>query len=225
MSHPHAALLREYKFAIDHLVPTVPKALKEEALKMYEALLADESATEGHILDALIKTGKAEYPHRHAFHALTKSAADEKRTLMVLEHVEPSVKQKLGKLLASGASLEEVIRSRLFEEQLNPEERYQVQDGLLDADEHVKGDLAAMVEAEKDRYAALVKEKESQMQEIQLQIDRLKALADKDPKWKDEILDKVRLFEAGWAVTEKDPELETVKKEIEYWRGTLGEEV
>jgi hypothetical protein len=225
MAHPHTSLLREYKYAIDHLVPSVPAHVKEEALKMYEALKANEAASEDQILDALVKTGKAEYPHRHAYHALTKTMADEKRKAMVIEHVEPSVADKMKKLLESGASLDEVVRSKMFEEQFSPEERYQVQDGILDADEHMKEELAATVEKEREKYEALVQEKEVQMAEIQKQIDRLKELANKDPKWKDEILDKARLFESGWAVTERDPELETVKKEIEYWRGTLGEEV
>jgi hypothetical protein len=225
MSHPHQSLLREYKFAIDHLAPSVPKEVKDEALKMYESLANDEQASEDQILTALVKTGRAEYPHRHAYHELTGEMAKKKLESMVREHVEPAVQKKLEKLLATGASLSEIVRSALFEEQFTPEERYQVQDGIMDAEEHLKDELVAIIEQDREAYEALVKEKTAQMGEIQKQIDRLKELGEKDPKWKDEILDKARLFEAGWSVTEKDPELETVKKEIEYWRGTFGEEV
>ena len=48
-------------------------------------------------------------------------------------------------------------------------------------------------------------------------------MADKDPKWKDEILNKVERFREGFLVTEEDPELEMVEKEIEYWKDTFGE--
>jgi hypothetical protein len=31
------------------------------------------------------------------------------------------------------------------------------------------------------------------------------------------------MFEEGWLATMPDPDLETVKKEIEYWQGVFGE--
>ncbi len=225
MSHPHQSLLREYKYAIDHLVPSVPKEVKDEATKMYASLTTNEQATEEQIVEALAKTGRKEYPHRHAYHELTQEVARAKLLKMVSEHVEPGVQKKLAKLLETGASLEEIVRSALFEEQFSPEERYQIQDGIMDAEEHLREELSSTIETQKSAYDALVLKYQSQMEEIQKHIDRLKELANKGPKWKDEILDKARLIESGWAVTEKDPELETVKKEIEYWRGTLGEEV
>ncbi len=225
MKHPYEYSLKEYKFAIDHLAPTVPTEVKEEAMKMYEMLIGNQAATPDSIHEALVKTGKAEYPHRHAYAELTRTAGGAKRNELVLEHVDETVRAKLKALLDTGATLDEIVKSNLFEEQLTADERYQVQDGILDADEHMKEEMEGMVEKKKADYDALVEKYKKQMEMIQTEIEKLRALASKDPKWKAEILDKAAQLEEGWSVTEKDPTLENVQKEIEYWRGTLGEEV
>ncbi|MBI4598894.1 hypothetical protein HY734_01710 [Candidatus Uhrbacteria bacterium] len=222
----HAAILKEYKFAIDHLVPTVPEVVKEEAKSAYEALKEKEYLTEEEVTEALVKTGRAEYPHRHAYRDLTQQLGESHRVEAVLEHAEPAVEKKLRELLHdTSASLDEVLKSSLFEDSFTPEERYQIQDGVMHAEEHMQEEMTEVVEKHRKEYDALVETYARRMAEIDAQLEQLRALANQDPKWKDEIVDKVRTLEAGWSVTERDPELELIKKEIEYWRGTLGEDV
>jgi hypothetical protein len=169
------------------------------------------------------KTGRAEYPHRQAFLELTTQTRLEKVKEIVLEHVDENVKAKLEEILASGANIEEITRSKIFEEKFTAEERYQIEDGFMDAEEHVKEDLKKQSEVESEKYNQLVKKYEEQRDEIEKQISILRAMASHDKKWKDEILSKAEMFEEGWLATMPDPELETVKKEIEYWQGVFGE--
>jgi hypothetical protein len=223
MSHPHEFFLQEYQYAINHLVPTVPAEIKNEAQKMHDLLLADPNADEERIAEAVSKTGRAEYPHRQAFLELTTQTRLEKVKEIVLEHVDENVKAKLEEILASGANIEEITRGKMFEEKFTAEERYQIEDGLMDAEEHVKEDLKEQSEAEPEKYNQLVKKYEEQRDEIEKQISILRAMASHDKKWKDEILSKAEMFEEGWLATMPDPDLETVKKEIEYWQGVFGE--
>ena len=67
MPHPFQPFLDEYTLAIRHLALTVPDEVKQEAERLFAALNANEQATEEDIRKALIKTGLAEYPYRHAF--------------------------------------------------------------------------------------------------------------------------------------------------------------
>ena len=60
-----------------------------------------------------------------------------------------------------------------------------------------------------------------QQEKIAQKIDELRALANKDAKWREEILDKVKTLEEGWSMVERDPELLEVEKEIEYWTQTM----
>lgn len=225
MAHPHQSLLEEYQIAIQNLVPTVPKEIKEEAQNAHDALAANENATEEQIQEALVKTGRAEYPHRHAFKEMTETVTEAKRVEMVLEHVDETVRGKLKHLLDSNVALDEITKSSMFETDFTPEERYQVEDALLDAADHLKEELAESVQEKSKDYDALVKKWEGVAAKIEEQIAVLESLKNQDAKWRDEIGEKVKRFREGFSVTEQDPELVEVEKEIEYWRGTLGEEV
>lgn len=218
-------MLDEYQVAINHLAASVPIQVKEEAQAMHDALLADENADEPRILEAIVKTGMAEYPHRHAFEELNQDRELRKRLELVLEHVDESVRTKLKKHLDAGVSLEDIIGSDLFQTDFSGEERYQVEDAILDAKDHVKDELASGFDATAPDYVAAMKKWERHRDVITQKIEELLQLSEKDPKWKDEIVGKVKRFREGFSVTERDVELEEVEKEIEYWQGVLGEEI
>lgn len=222
--HLHHFLFQEYQFALDHLAPTVPVEIKTEGQRAHDQLLADPNATEEQIREAMARTGKAEYPHRHAYNELTGATRLERLKEHVLEHVDETVKKKLEELLSSGANIEEIVRSKMFEENFTAEEKHQVEDGILDGEEHVREEMKELTKKDSFQYGELVKKYEAGRDEIQKQIDILRAMAGHDKKWEAEILDKAKVFEEGWLVTLPDPKLETVKKEIEYWQGVFGEE-
>ncbi len=183
------------------------------------------NATEEQIREVMIRTGLAEYPHRHAFIELIEATRLEKLIEHVLEHVEDEVKKKLEELLFSGDNFEEIVCSKMFEENFTAEEKHQIEDGILDGEEHIKEEIKELTEKDSVKYLEFLKKYEAERDEIQKQINILRAMASHDKKWEAEILDKAKTFEEGWLVTMPDPKLETVKKEIEDWKGVLGEEV
>ena len=225
MSHPFQSFLDEYALAIQHLALTVPESVKKEAEETLAKLCKDENATEEEIRQALIKTGLAEYPHRHAFKdvAGARSEAAEKR--LILDHVDETVRTKIQPHLDAGVPVETLVRSDLFEKELTADQRYQVEDAILDAKDHVKEEMEKGVEVSGSEYQAALRKWEAVRDAVAKKIDELEALASKDAKWKEEIAEKVKSFREGFSVTEPDPEPETVEKEIEYWLGTFGEEL
>ncbi len=225
MSHIFQSHLDEYQFAINHLAPTVPAEIKERAQRMHDDLLSNPEATEDEIDAAMAQTGLAEYPHRHAFQELTAGGVEARRVEIVLEHVEPEVAEKVKKMVDSGVGMAELVDSSLFETDFTPEERHQVEDALLDADIHIREEFGKDAAADEKKYAALLKKWEKTRDAIAAKIDELDALKNKDEKWHDDIVEKVSRFREGFLVTEPDPTLEEVEKEIEYWKGTMGEEV
>lgn len=221
MTHPHKALLGEFKYALDHLVPTVPAEVVEEGRRMHQELADNPEASEDQIHDALVKIGKAEFAYRNAYNDMVGKASEAKRVDLVLDHLEPAVKEKVKHLLDSGVALDELVKSGMFETDFTAEERYQVEDGILHAIDHIKEELPKEIEARKAEYDTLVAEWKAKQAKMEEKIEELRALSNKDAKWKDEILDKVKTLEEGWAVTERDPDLLTIEKEIEYWQGTM----
>ena len=221
MTLPHQSFLDQFGMAIKMFAPAIPQKIQDQAIALRATLEANPEATEEQIHDALVTIGRAEFPYRHAYQELVGSVGAAELQEMVLDHVEPNVKAKLEQYLANGVSLEEFVKSDVFEHELSAEERYQVQDGVLDAQEHVQEHGPKMLEEKKAEFEALVQKWTEHEQMMQQKIDELKALAGKDAKWKEEILDKVKMFEEGWSVVERDPQLQEIEKEIEYWKGTL----
>lgn len=158
MPHPHEYLLKEYQVAINNLAPTVPVPVKEEAEKMHNDLLTNEAAGKDEIIAAMIKTGEAEYPHRHAFEQLKTNGTD-------------------------------------------------------------------TVNANSLEYQTALQSWQKHEQEIMNKINELEALKDQSAEWAAAIADKARVYREGFLVTERDPKLEEVEKEIEYWQGKMGMEV
>lgn len=225
MIHQFQSFLDEYALAIQNLATTVPNEAKQEAERMLSKLQKNPDTTEEEIRKALIMTGLVEYPHRHAYKELVGTRATEAERRLVLEHVDATVREKIQPHLDAGVPLAELVKSDLFEKELTAEQRYQVVDAILDAKDHVKEEMEKNLETELPEYQVVLKKWESVRDAISIKIDELEAMESKDPKWKDEIAEKVKFFHEGFSVTEPDPELETVEKEIEYWRGTFGEEL
>ncbi len=217
MSHPHQAMLDEYKIAIDRLVPTVPEEVKTKALEAHAALSANPEATEEQIRQALFETGVAEYPHRRAFAELTAAGTDTRRAEIVLEHVEAGVHDKLKKLLDSGVSFGELTHSGLFETEFTPDERYQIEDALLDADIHIREEFGEAAKKEGETYQKLFAKHKKAQEELLAKIEELQAIGVKNPASREEVEASVARFREGFSVTEPDPDLAEIENEISYW--------
>lgn len=224
MPHPHQALLNEFAYALDHLPPTVPAEVVEQGRKAQAELSANPEASEEQIHDALVAFGKQEFPYRKAYQEIAGTASVARRLELVLEHLEPEVKTKVQHLLDNGVTLEVLTKSAMFETDFTAEERYQIEDGIMHALDHIKEELPATIAKKQAEYDKLVESWRGKQALMQEKIEELRALASKDPKWKEEILDKVKTLEEGWSVVEHDPEMLEIEKEIEYWQGTIAEE-
>jgi hypothetical protein len=216
-------MLDEYKIAIDRLVPTVPEEVKTKALEAHEVLLANPEATEEQIRQALFETGVEEYPHRRAFAEMTAESTDARRAEIVLEHVEAVVHDKLKKLLDSGVSFGELTHSGLFETEFTPDERYQIEEALLDADIHIREEFTETVKKEGERYQQLFAKYKKQQEELLTKIEELRAIGVRYPASRDEVEASVARFREGFSVTEPDPDLAEIGNEISYWNDANAE--
>lgn len=217
-------MLDEFKFALDHEPATVPSEIVEEGRKWHAELLGNLEATDGQIHDAMVLIGKKEFPYRRAYEDMVGHASEDKRVELVLDHLEPELKTKVETVMKDGVTLDALVKSGMFETDFTAEERYQIEDGILHAVDHIKDELPDEIKKRQGEYDKLVldwQKKEAKMQE---KIEELRALANKDLKWREEILDKVAMLEEGWSIAERDPELLEIEKEIEYWIGTMADE-
>lgn len=225
MSHPHQSYLDQFALAIKKFIPLVPKHIQEEAKKLHEELSADENASEKHIHQALVFIGRQEYPYRKAYEELCASDEEKRLQDVVFGRIEESLKKKLQEYTSHGVVLEEFVKSRLFEEQLTGEERYQVQQAILLADEVLDHQCDERAQKRKETFDELVAKYKAQVLKWQGMIDEMRRLGEEDKKWKDEIESVAMRLEEGWSITEKDPTEEEIVKELAYWKAVVNEEI
>lgn len=218
-------MLDEFQFAIKHFVPTVPPEVKEEAQKIHDQLVGNEATDEMAIKKAFYEVGVKEYPHRRAYTELTHSTAESQMKQMVLEHVDEAVRAVIEPFLNDGVGLEELVSSEIFTEKLDGTQRYQVEDGILVAKDKLAEVLKANVGDQAEHYNTLLEKWTNTANELVAQIDKLELfIQGGDESQQQEIKNKVARFREGFLITEPDPEMEEIKKEIEYWTDTFAEE-
>ncbi|KKW33142.1 MAG: hypothetical protein UY76_C0008G0015 [Candidatus Uhrbacteria bacterium GW2011_GWA2_52_8d] len=225
MPHPHQSMLDEFQYAIKHFVPSLPNPIKAEAQRIHDDLVQNEALDEAAIKRTFYTIGIKEYPYRRAFQELTSSTAEEMFKNMVIEHVDETVRGVIKPHLDEGVSMEALISSELFTESLNVKQRYQVEDGILVAKDKLAEILKNRVGEQAQLYQGLVEKWTREAEKIQEAIAELEKLGQGgDETQQAEIKNKVERFREGFLVTEQDPELELVQKEIEYWRDTFAQE-
>lgn len=224
MSHPHQYLLQEFKISIDKLVPLSPKEIVDEAHQLYEELSRNENATEQQIHQALVHVGRKEFPYRKAYQELCASDEEQRLQKIVFERLESEVKAKVDAVTQHGVHVLDYVNSKLFEAQLAPDERYQVEQAILLAHDELDKQCDERATERKESYEQLVARWKAEEEKLQKLIDHLRGMSDRDPKWTDEITGKADVFEEGWSVVERDPSEEEIRKEIEYWDTVLAEE-
>ncbi len=225
MSHPHQSMLDEFKYAFDHFVPTLPDSIKDEAKSIHSKLLNDQSSDEVAIKKVFHDLGIKEYPHRKAYEELTLEKGAARLIELVLEHVDASVIKIIKPHLDSGVSLNELVSSDMFDTKLTPEERYQIEDGVLVGKSKLAEELKGDISDQSDEYKNLVEKWTKNAEQIDLAINKLKKLEQSGTAdQKQEIENKVSRFREGFLLTERDPVLLEVEKETEYWADTLSQE-
>ncbi|MBI2484934.1 hypothetical protein HYW18_02175 [Candidatus Uhrbacteria bacterium] len=222
MAHPHQSLLLEFDLAVKKLPPTLPD-LAKQAKAQVAKFRADESITEETVLEALAELGRKEYPHRHALLDLHGTYGEGMEAALVLDHVDAKVAEKLRPMLKDGVTIEEVMASGWFQEKLSPEERYQVEDGMLLARYKMEQEDKGIVKNHVKEYDERVAHWEAEAKSIEALIEELETLAGKDKRYAEEINNQVRTFRTGWSVTERDPDPTDVKAAVDYWKDVLGE--
>lgn len=223
MAHSHEYLLQEYKICIDKLVPLTPPAVVEEAKKIYDELHGNENCTEEQIKQALIHVGRKEFPYRKAYIELCASDEEQRLQKLVFDRLEPEVREKIENVTKHGVHVLDYVDSKLFEEQLSGDERYQVEQAILLAHDALDKQCDERAHERRKNYEELVARWTAEEARLQGLINQLRGMAEHDAKWKSEIEGKAEQFEEGWSVVERDPTEEEITKEIEYWSTVLEE--
>ena len=223
MAHPHESYLKEFEIAINKLVPLTPKEVIEEARSLHKELLENEAVTEKQIHQALTLVGRKEFPYRKAYHELCASDEEKRLQELVFERIDEDLAEQIKEMTSHGVILEDYIKSDLFEKELSAEQRYQVEQAILLADDVLNNQCDERANTRQAQYKDLVAKWQKEAERLQEKIDQLRAMGQANPKWTGEINSICDRLEEGWSVVENDPSEEEIDKEREYWTTVLSE--
>lgn len=223
MPHPHDYFLKEFQCAIEKMRHYAPAEVVTEAQKMHDDLLANPDATEMQIHFALSEIGKKEFPYRKAYHDLCASDEEQRLQSLVFERLDEAVKQKVMEHTKHGVLIDHYVKSKLFEEELTPEERLQIENAVLLAEDVLNSQCDDRAGKRHGQFEELIAKWTAQRDRLQKMIDTLRAMASKGGKWREDILASVNRLEESWSVAEQQVSEEDIKKEVEYWDTVLHE--
>lgn len=223
MSHPHENFLREFRISIDKLVPMTPEEILKEAEELYKQLSEDETVNAQQIHQAMTIIGRKEFPYRKAYEELCSSDEEHRLQVLTLDRLDENLRKKMNEVLKHGVVIDEYVKSGLFE-QLEGEERYQIEQAILAAEDIMNSQCDDRAKKRQMEYAKLVEKWRTYEERLQKMIDELRELGERSSKWQTEIGSVADRLEEGWSIVERDPSEEEIKKELEYWFTTIQED-
>ncbi|MBF8280351.1 MAG: hypothetical protein HW383_124 [Candidatus Magasanikbacteria bacterium] len=221
--------MHPFQFTLALLEQTVKGAprwfAEERRQSMLETLKAYEmNPTVGReeLDNVIIAFGKEIWPYRKALAALHEKYAAPREEKYIRAALGQALVGKFDTYLREGNSITDFKQGKQFETFFTPDEQAEIVAKYLDAHDKVMDEFQSECMGPRlDECNQLVEDFKNELPKIEDAIMRLSLLADESPKWRDEIMDKVRVFEEGWSGEEKDVTRETAEKEIEFYKDAI----
>jgi len=222
MEHPLKNELFLLKKTIERIPFTYPEKEKKEFEDKYHLFEANQEVKREDIDNLVIEIGKATWPHRKAYEEFVRNYAQDKLEEYFKMHLDKAVLGKYEEFVKQGGNIKDYRRTKDFEEYFTPEENMAIEKALFTAHDEVKIFLQGIINDKRSEYEESLKIFEQKQKDLANMIASLKEIAAKSEKWAPEILDKIKKFEEGWSVVERDFDEDKLKHEIEYWQGVTG---
>lgn len=229
--HPHAYTLELMKLSIERLPPTFSNERKSHYAALHAQFAKDRATSYDRIREALVEFGKESWAYRKAYEEMYARFGRSSEESFLLERLDRGVREKYERFIHDGGklnyvesvkSVDELRAPSPFERYFTPEEKFAIEQALLDARDEARKEINQLVTDKKDvEYAKLVESYRGTQRSLEGKLEELRGLANVSDKWEAEINDRVRTIEEGWSVVEKGMDVVQLEKENEYWRGTL----
>lgn len=215
-------MLKNFRVAIEQLVPLTPESIVNEAKQLATDLEGNEAITGEQIRQALVYIGRKEFPYRKAY--LELCAGDEEQRLqeIVLKKLQDHVKEHLDPVTKYGVHVLDFVQSSQFDA-LDDETKVAIDNAIREAHDEVNRQCDERAHGRAANYEQLVDSWTVAAERMQKLIELLKDMAERGEEYRDDILDQVRQFENGFSMVEDDPTEEAIEKAIEHWAEVLGE--
>lgn len=221
--------MHRYQYSLDLLAQVIAKAprffpsgKKQDMQDALAALAKNEVATRAEIDAAIVSFGREIWPYRKAFWHIHDTDGRHDEDAYLKEALPSELREKYEQFVKKGFRVEDVRAGGEFERFFTQEERQAFIAAKLAAHDRVVHGIEDLCVGEHKMTCedALGRYKKEQ-KEIDALLHELRSYADKSEKWRNEILDKVEIFAAGWSGLEREVSADAVRGEIDYYSGII----
>jgi hypothetical protein len=218
-----------YQYSLDLLAQVIAKAPrffpsgKKQDMQDTLTRLAEQSQTTREEIDAaIVSFGREIWPYRKAFWHIHDTDGRHDEDAYLRDALAPELREKYEQFLKKGFRIEDVRAGGEFERFFTQEERQAFIAAKLSAHDRVVNGIEDLCVGEhkttcEDALGRYIKEQK----EIDALVKEFRGYADKSEKWRNEILDKVNTFAAGWSGLEREVSVDAVRGEIDYYSGII----
>lgn len=200
----------------------IPRELREEM----EAILADEMNLERMTLeeleDVMIACGRRAWAYRKAYNDVERMLEERVGESFLLQRLTPNMKRAYHSFAAVGGTIKE-LRSGSPAAYFTSAERVKLCEAFVEMEQDVdRFSLQAIHSTEVKFFTEKLREYTLLLNEIEAQMDVLRAMAEKESEHKqlhDEILAQVRGFEFGFCFLAEETEHAAVCRAVEHFSG------
>ncbi len=224
IEHPCQFTLNLFLEMIEKAPVTFPAEKKEAMKKRYGEFLVDKKIACIRIDEALASFGREIWPHRKAWKEMYEKYGRAKEA----EYFEKNLPAKLHdkyfacKVKGEGHCLREYRMSGLMETTFDSDEKFVLDEAVINTLKKTEEEVGALILGEKKEESRELLLKWSGEQKVMAgKIDELKKMAEANPKWREEILDKVKTIEEGWSLVERDITLGDIQQVVDFYRGAI----
>jgi len=222
MEHKYQNELNLLKSAIDRIPFTFPENEKKKFEEEYANLEASPETTRDNIEAMIVGVGKANWPYRKAYQDILQNYGADKYEEFFKLHLPENLRAKYEDYINRGGNLHDFRHGKDFEKEFTADENLAIEEAFFSAEDEIKGFMMSAVKEHKDEYDESFKIYEKKQKILANMIESLREMAGESEKWSPQILDKVKNFEEGWSIIDRDFDEDKLKHEIEYWEGVLG---
>lgn len=224
IEHPCQFTLGLLLAMIEKAPITLPSEKKEAIKKQYDEYLKDKKITCAKVEEALVFFGKEIWPYRKAWQEMYEKYGRVLEEKYFEENLPKELHDKYFscKKEGEGSCLREYRMCGKMETCFTPEEKFMLDETVIAALEKAKAEVDKLVLGEKkNEYDEIFAKRSDEQKIMAARVEELKNMADKNPKWQAEILEKVKTIEEGWSVVERDLTLGEIEKILEFYKGAL----
>jgi hypothetical protein len=224
LEHPCQFTLNLLWIVLEKTPVTFPEERKREMKKKYDEFLKNKKVDCLKVEEAVVFFGKEIWPYRKAWQEMYEKYGRPKEAKYFEKSLPKELHEKYFscKVKGGGHCLREYRMCGLMEKCFTPDEKFLLDQTVISTLNKTKEEVDKLVLSEKkDEYQNLF-EKWKSLQKVMIEkIEELRKMANLHPKWRAEILDKIKTIERGWSLIEQDINLSDIEKVIDFYKGAI----